>query len=264
MKGILAIFRREMSSYFVSPIAYIVIGFFLLIVGFYFVNVLGSVMEYAMQMQMQSMQRQMGPPPDFDAPSAVIRAFMGFVSTVILFMVPMLTMGVYAEERKRGTMEMLMTSPITEFQIVIGKFLASLALYAIMLAPTLLFQVIMGLYSEPGIPWKVLWSGYLGLFLLGAVLIALGSFISALTESQIIAAVVTFVTFLMLLLLNFGVRGSTSWLGETLQYLSILQHFEDFARGVIDTTSLIFYVSMAALGIFLTLRTLDSMRWRRA
>lgn len=261
MKGTLAIFRREMSSYFVSPIAYIVIGFFLLIAGFVFTSILSQIMEYVM---MQQMQRQMGPPPEMDVPSQVLRSFLGFVSTIILFMIPMLTMGVYAEERKRGTMEMLMTSPITEFQIVLGKFLASLTLFVLMLVPTLIFQVIMAQFSEPSIPWKVLWSGYLGIFLLGGVLIAFGSFISALTESQIIAAVITFVTFLLLWVLDFGVRGSTSWLGEVLQYLSILRHFDDFSRGVIDTTALVFYLSMIVLGIFLTLRTLDSMRWRRA
>ncbi len=261
MKGILAIFRREMSSYFVSPIAYIVIGFFLLICGYFFTNILSFLMEQAMMAQMQ---RQMGPPPDIDVPSLALRNFMGVISTIILFMIPMLTMGVYAEERKRGTMEMLMTSPITEFQIVMGKFLASEALLALMLAPTLIYQIWMAQFSEPSIPWKVLWSGYLGIFLLGSVLIALGSFISALTESQIIAAVVTFVTFLLLWVLDFGVRGSTSWLGEVLQYLSILRHFDDFSRGVIDTTAIVFYLSMIVLGIFLTLRTLDSMRWRRA
>jgi ABC-2 type transport system permease protein len=262
MKGILAIFRREMSSYFVSPIAYIVIGFFLLIAGYFFTNILSFLMEQAMQAQMQ--QRQMGPPPEIDVPSLVMRNFTGIISTIILFMIPMLTMGVYAEERKRGTMEMLMTSPITELQIVLGKFLASLALFTVMLAPTLLYHVVVSRFSEPAMPWKVLWSGYLGTFLLGAVLIALGSFISSLTESQIIAGVVTFVSFLLLWVLDFGVRGSTTWYGEVLQYMSILRHFDDFTRGVIDTTSLIFYVSLIVLGLFLTLRTLDSMRWRRA
>jgi ABC-2 type transport system permease protein len=262
MKSILAIFRREMSSYFVSPIAYIVIGFFLLITGYFFSNILSFLMEQAMMAQMQ--QRQMGPPPEIDVPSLVMRNFTGVVSTIILFMIPMLTMGVYAEERKRGTMEMLMTSPLTEFQIVVGKYLASLALYAIMLAPTLIYHLIMGRYSDPAMPWKVLGSGYLGLFLLGAVLLALGSFISALTESQIIAAVVTFVVFLLMWVLDFGVRGGTSWFAEIVQYLSILRHYDDFARGVIDTTSVIFYVSMIVLGLFLTLRTLESMRWRRA
>jgi ABC-2 type transport system permease protein len=262
MKGILAIFRREMSSYFVSPIAYIVIGFFLLITGYFFSNILSFLMQQAMMAAMQSQQGQ--PPPDIDVPSLVLRNFMGIVSTIVLFMVPMLTMGVYAEERKRGTMEMLMTSPLTELQIVLGKYLASLALFAVMLLPTLIYHIVMARYSDPAIPWKVLWSGYLGTLLLGGVLIAIGSFISSLTESQIIAGVVTFVTFLMLWVLDFGVRGSTTWYGEVLQYMSVLRHFEDFTRGVIDTTAVVFYVSMIALGLFLTLRTLDSMRWRRA
>ena len=159
---------------------------------------------------------------------------------------------------------MLMTSPLTEFQIVFGKFLAALTLFAIMLTPTLIYQVIMAQYSDPGIPWRVMWSGYLGILLLGAVLVALGSFISSLTESQIIAAVITFVVFLLLWVLDMGARGASTTFGEIVQYLSILRHFDDFARGVIDTSSVVFYLSLTALGIFLTLRTLDSMRWRRA
>jgi ABC-2 type transport system permease protein len=176
----------------------------------------------------------------------------------------MLTMGVYAEERKRGTMEMLMTSPITELQIVIGKYLALLTLYAAMLAPTLVYHVVMGMYSEPKLPWRIVWAGYLGVFLLGAVLLALGSFISSLTENQIVAGVITFVLFLLLWVLDMGVRGLSGAAGEIVKYLSILQHYEEFSQGVIDTSSVIFYLSGILLGLFLTLRSLDSMRWRRA
>jgi gliding motility-associated transport system permease protein len=193
-----------------------------------------------------------------------VRNFFGIVSTIILFLTPMLTMGVYAEERKRGTMELLMTSPITELQIVGAKFLAALTLFAAMLAPTFLYQLLMSTYSEPGIPWRIVLSGYLGILLLGAVLVAIGSFISSLTESQIIAAVATFAVFLLLWVVDFGVRESTSTLGDALQYVSILRHFEDFSRGVIDTSSVVFYISLTALGFFLTIRTIDSMRWRKA
>lgn len=262
MNGILAIYRREMGSYFVSPIAYIVIGLFLLISGFFFYNILSFFMQQAFNMQMQA--QRFGGPPELDVPGNVIRAFFGNISIFVLIFVPMLTMGVYAEERKRGTMELLMTSPISEFQIVMGKFLAAFTLYVAMLAPTFLYQVIMNIYAEPAIPWRVLLSAYLGILLLGAVLVAVGAFISALTESQIIAAVATFAVFILLWVLDFGVRDTTSTMGEILQHLSILRHFDDFSRGVIDTTSIIFYVSLAALAIFLTLRTLDSMRWRRA
>jgi ABC-2 type transport system permease protein len=262
MKGILAVYRREIGSYFVSPIAYIVVGVFLLVTGYFFSNILAFFIERSFMAQMQA--QRFGAPPEMDVPGMVIRNFFGVVSTVILFMIPMLTMGVYAEERKRGTMELLMTSPLTELQIVLGKYLAALSLFVLMLAPTFVYQAIMANYSEPGLPWRVLLSSYLGVLLLGAVLVALGSFISALTESQIIAAVVTFAVFLLLWVLDFGVRGSSTTTGEVLQYLSILRHFDDFARGVIDTSSVVFYLSLAALGLFLTLRTLDSMRWRRA
>jgi ABC-2 type transport system permease protein len=262
MKGLIAVYRREIGSYFVSPIAYIVVGLFLLVCGWFFYRILGYFIAQSVTSQMRSMQ--MGGAQPMDVPGLVIQNFFGIVSTVILFLLPMLTMGIYAEERKRGTMELLMTSPLTEFQIAIGKFFAGLTLFIVMLAPTLVFQFIMSRYAEPGIPWAVLWSGYLGLVLLGAVLVALGAFISSLTESQIIAGVATFAVFLLLWVLDFGARDSSSTWSDVVGYLSILRHYDDFSRGVIDTTSVIFYVSLAGIGVFLTQRSLDSMRWRRA
>jgi ABC-2 type transport system permease protein len=256
MKGILAIYRREMGSYFVSPIAYIVIGFFLLATGvFFYLNLSGMIRNATM---MAAQGREM------DVATTVIRNFVGLAATFTLFLAPMLTMGVYAEERKRGTMEMLMTSPISEFQIVMGKFLASLTLYLLMLAPTLIYHGIVSLYSDPALPWRLVWAGYLGVALLGSSLVAIGSFISSLTESQIVAGIVTFVVFLMLWVLDIGINVSSSAFGEVVKYLSILQHYEEFAQGVIDTTSIVYYVSLTALALFLTLRNLDSMRWRRA
>jgi ABC-2 type transport system permease protein len=263
MKGILAIYRREMHSYFVSPIAYIVIGVFLIMCGLFFYNLLNDVIKYGFEMQMQAMQGR-GAQQELDMPSIILRSSLGLVSTFVLFMVPMITMGMYAEERKRGTMEMLMTSPLTEFQIVFGKFLAALTLYAIMIAPTFIYHAVIRYFSEPRMPWKLVFAGYLGALLLGGALIALGAWLSSLTENQIIAAIITFGAFILLLIVDRLVSDSTTKLGETLQYLSILRHFDDFTKGVIDTTGVIYYLSVIALGIFLTLRTLDSMRWRRA
>jgi ABC-2 type transport system permease protein len=262
MKGIIAVYRREMGSYFVSPIAYIVIGLFLLVCGWLFYQLLSAVMEASITSQMRAMQ--FGGAQPMDVPGIVIRNFLSDIGFVILLLLPMLTMGIYAEERKRGTMELLMTSPLTEFQIVFGKFLAGFTLYGVMLAPTLIYQLIMAAYAEPGIPWSVLWSGYLGLLLLGSVLVALGAFISSLTESQIIAGVATFAVFLLLWVLDFGARDAGTTWGDILQYLSILRHYDDFSRGIIDTANIVFYLSLAAVGIFLTQRSLDSMRWRRA
>ena len=263
MKGILAIYRRELGSFFVSPIAYVVVGLFLVISGVFFYFTLAGAMEWYQNMQMQAMRS--GMPPEVDLATEVLRSFINTTATIILFLAPILTMGVYAEERRRGTMEMLMTSPISEFQIVVGKFLAAFTLFLVMIAPTLIYQLIIRVYSDPPMPWKIVLTSYLGLVLLGATLIAIGCFISSMTESQIVAAAITFVVSLILWLLNaFVRRSSTDWLSEVGQYLSILQHHDDFAKGVIDTTNIVYYLSMTLLALFLTHRSLDSMRWRRA
>ena len=257
MKGLYAIYRKEMGHYFVSPVAYIIVGVFLFLCSYFFTRLLTAVIENSLEASMS------GAGGAFDVPSIVVRYFFGTVSTILLFLTPTLTMGVYSEERKRGTMEMLMTSPVSDSAIVLGKYLASMTLLVIMLAPTFFYSAYMFSHSEPAAPWRVLFTAYLGVFLLGGALLALGSFFSSLTESQIIASILTFGAALLLWVLDYGQPGSGA-VASTLQYLSIFRHVEDFTRGVIDTSSLIFYVSFIFFGLFLTVRSLDSMRWRRA
>jgi ABC-2 type transport system permease protein len=261
MRNLYAIYRKEMRHYFVSPVAYVCIGVFLFISAYFFDYFLRAVIQQSFQMEMQSMQ--FGMPPQFDVPGQVMRVFLGLLSTLILFITPFLTMGVFAEERKRGTIELLMTSPISEIQIVLGKFLASLSLFAVMLLPTAGYAVYMYLHSEPLPPWRMLLAGYAGILLLGGSLLALGIFISSLTESQLIAAVLTFVAFLLLWVVDLG-QTTEGGIGAVLQYLSASRHYDDFARGIIDTSGLIYYFSFMLLFIFLTVRSIDSMRWRRA
>jgi ABC-2 type transport system permease protein len=261
MGSLYAIYRKEMGHYFVSPIAYIFIGLFLILSAFFFNVILAEVIKQSFQMEMQGMR--FGGPSDFDVPAAVMRSFFGLLSTLVLFFTPILTMGVYAEERKRGTMELLMTSPVSELEIVLGKYLASLSLFALMLLPTASYMIFMVLRSDPRPPWSMLLAGYAGVLLLGGSLLALGSFVSSLTENQLIAAVVTFAASLFIWVLDIG-RNTDSGGGAVLQYLSVIRHYEDFTRGVIDTSSLIYYVSFIALFVFLTVRSVDSMRWRRA
>lgn len=261
MRSIYAIYRREMGHYFVSPLAYVIVGVFLTLTAFFFFYFLSAVNDQAMRMDMQGMR--MGVPPEIDVPGEVVRAFFGLLSSLILFLTPILTMGVYAEERKRGTMELLMTSPVTELEIVLGKFLASLTLFAIMLLPTAAGPAYLFLHSDPAPPWRMLEAGYLGVLLLGGGLLALGEFISSLTESQIIAAVLTFAAFLFVWVLDIG-SGAAGGLGAVLTYLSLIRHYDDFIRGVIDTSSLVYYASFLFLFVFLTVRSVDSMRWRRA
>lgn len=261
MGSLYAIYRKEMGHYFVSPIAYIFIGLFLILSAFFFNVILAEVIKQSFQMEMQGMR--FGAPSDFDVPATVMRSFFGLLSTLVLFFTPILTMSVYAEERKRGTMELLMTSPISELEIVLGKYLASLSLFAIMLLPTASYMVFMVLRSDPRPPWSMLAAGYAGILLLGGSLLALGSFVSSLTENQLIAAVVTFAASLFIWVLDIG-RNSDSGASAVLQYLSVIRHYEDFTRGVIDTSSLIYYGSFIVLFVFLTVRSVDSMRWRRA
>ncbi len=261
MRGMYAIYRKDLGHYFVSPVAYIVVGVFLLLTGYFFVNILSGVIRYAFESMMQGMR--FGQSQPIDVTSIVLRNFFGILGTLMLFMLPLLSMGMYAEERKRGTMELLMTSPVTDLQIVLGKFLASLTMFGIMLVPTGCYQVYMYLHSDPRAPWKLLLACYIGAFLLGGVLLAIGGFISSLTENQLISAVITYGVVILLWVVGSG-QGEGTTLGQVTQYLSVLQHYDDFVRGVIDTSGLIFFASMIVLGIFLTVRSVDSMRWRRA
>lgn len=260
MKNVWAIYRKEMGHYFVSPIAYVFIGIFIFVGAYFFNAILSFMIRQQLSMQMEGMQYGM---QNIDVPSQVMRSFLGVLSTIVLFFTPILTMGVYSEERKRGTMELLMTSPITEGNIVLGKFLASFSLFALMLVPTLAFVFFMYVHSDPMPPLRVIAAGYGGLLLLGASLTALGTFISSLTENQIIAAVLTFAAFLLLWVLDIG-QNASGGLATVLGYLGVIRHYDDFTRGIIDTSSLIYYGSFIFLFVFLTIRSVDSMRWRRA
>jgi len=261
MQNLYAIYRKELSHYFVSPVAYIIVGIFLVVAGFFFNLFLASAIEQALSMTMQSMR--FGAPAEFDVPGVVLRAFLGLLSTLVLFLSPMLAMGVYAEERKRGTIELLMTCPITDVEIVIGKFLASLTLYAVMILPTVTLISFMNVRSEPHLPWRMILIGYGGILLLGGSLLALGSLISSFTENQMIAGVLAFAASLMIWVIDAG-RRAEGWKGDLFGYLSLIRHYDDFARGIVDTSALIYYCSFIILCMFLTVQSLESMRWRRA
>jgi ABC-2 type transport system permease protein len=262
MRRLYAIYRKEMGHYFVSPVAYVVVGLFLFVTTLLFNGYLRGIMDEALQASIQGMQ--FGGAQPFDVPGLVMRQFFGVLTIIFLLFLPLLTMGAYADERKRGTMELLMTSPITELEIVLGKFLASLTVLVAMLLPTASYLVYMCLRSDPVPPWRLLLAGYAGVLLFGASLLALGSFLSSLTESQIVAGALTFGIFLALWVMDFSIRGSDSAIGQLLQYLSVIRHFDDFTRGVIDTTALVYYASFISLFVFLAVRSIDSMRWRRA
>jgi ABC-2 type transport system permease protein len=263
VRSVWAIYRREMQHYFVSPIAYVVGGVFLGVAGFFFNGILTFMMREAMQMGFQAAQMG-GAAPPLNVPGMVVQNFFAVLGSLTLFLVPMLTMGVYAEEKKRGTIELLMTSPIREWSIALGKFFATLTVFAMLLVPTLAYQAILFHFSDPAPSWKILLAGYVGVLLLAAALISLGEFLSSLTENQIVAAVLTFGVFLILWVLDLGAQDTSGGIGALLKQLSLVRRYNDFTLGVMDLASMIYFVSFAAFMVFLTLRSLDSMRWRRA
>jgi ABC-2 type transport system permease protein len=178
----------------------------------------------------------------------------------VLFLIPMITMRLFAEEKRSGTIELLLTSPLRDIEIILGKLLAALLLYVCMLGISALNILFLFLHGQPD--WRPLAIGYLGLLLMGSSFLALGAFLSTLTRNQIVAASLTFGLFLLLFVLDWVSSYSTSPVGKVIAYLSITSHFESFSKGVIDLKDAVYYLSVIFLGIFLTARSMESLRWR--
>jgi ABC-2 type transport system permease protein len=256
MRNILAIAHKELKSYFASPIAYIVIGVFALLYGYFYIAILAFFVRQSMQMG----QFGMGGAQSMNVNQMLLRPLLQNVTILVLFMMPAITMRTYSEEKRSGTIELLLTSPITDLQIVIGKFLGALALYAIMLAISLIHVGLLFVYGSP--EWKPILTAYLGLLLLGGCFISVGLFISTLTKNQVVAFMVTFGVFLFLWVINWIGSFSGPTVNDLTNYLSIVGHFDDFAKGVLDTTHLVYYISFIMFGLFLTAKSVDSERWR--
>jgi ABC-2 type transport system permease protein len=256
MSNILAIAQKELKSYFASPIAYIVIGLFALLFGYFYV----AILAYFVRQSMQMGQFGMGGPQAQNINQQLIRPLLQNVTILVLFVMPMVTMRTYSEEKRSGTIELLLTSPLTDFQIIMGKFLGAMALYGVMLAVTMIHIGILFYFGRP--EWKPIISAYFGLLLLGGCFVSLGLLISSLTKNQIVAGIVTFAVFLFLWVINWIGSFSGPTIDGLTNYLSIIEHWDDFGKGVIDTSHLIYYSSFITLGLFLTVKSVDSERWR--
>jgi ABC-2 type transport system permease protein len=250
-----AIFRKELRLYFSSPVAYVVTAFFLLISGWFFTNIFQFFHLQSMQSAMNPMMGQSLNPSE-----AVMRPLLTNMSVVLLFFIPMLTMRLFAEEKKQGTMELLLTYPVRDGEILAGKYLAAGVLYVLLLVLTLLYPAMLASFTR--LEWASVLTGYLGLILVGASFLAIGVFISSLTENQIAAGFSTFAVLLVLWVIGWGAEFASGGWRTLIQYLSIIEHMDGFAKGVVDTKDLVYYLSAIALALFLTLRSLDSKRWR--
>jgi len=253
MSNILAIAQKELKSYFASPIAYVIIGFFALVFGYFYIVSINVFLQMAMQMGVPG-QGQV------NINNMAIRPLLQNVSVVALFVLPLITMRTYAEEKRSGTIELLLTSPLTDFQIIMGKFIGAVALYALMLAITLPHMAVLFIYGNP--EWKPIVTGYLGLLLMGASFISMGLWISSLTRNQIVAGMITFAMFLLLWTINWAIDSAGPTMQKILTALSITDHFDDFAKGVIALRHLVYYLSFISFGLFLTAKSVDSERWR--
>lgn len=231
----LAIIRRDFRSYFNSPIAYVLIGLFVCIMSLFFIDSLNEGI------------------------ASFSSNFISSMSFLQLFIVPLLTMRSFAEDKKTGTEVLLLTSPVRLYQVVLGKFLAATAVFLVMTVVSLVFPLVLLIYGKPD--GATLFSAYLGFVLLGMVFISVGIFASSLTENQIVAAIISFVSLFVITSFSYIGRYVGGFLGTLLDKLSIMHKYYEFYYGIIDITSIIFMLSFAAVFIFLTVRILERRRW---
>src|SRR5580658_2874428 len=227
MRNIWVIYRKELHSYFVSPVAYLLLAMFAIIFGFFFWNSLGYFVYMGIQSQMRGQSFPM------NVNEELIRPLLSNISVVGLFLIPMITMRLFAEEKRTGTIELLVTSPLRDLEIILGKWTAALLLYASMLGISVLSMALLFAYGKPD--WKPILVGYLGLLLLGGALLSIGTFISTCTKNQIVAGVAGFAICLLLWVLDWVSSFETSVTSQVISYLSVIRHYESFSKGVLDS-----------------------------
>jgi ABC-2 type transport system permease protein len=250
MNNIWVLFKKELKAYFVSPVAYVMFIVFLLLAGYFSFS-----LTAAFNLQSMQYMRYQAPMSDMNVNEMVIMPLFYNISIILLLMVPLFTMRMYAEERKSGTLEVLLTSPLSNLQLMLGKFLGALTLYMIMLGFSLIYPLILFMYGNPDL--GPIASGYVGLILMGAAYISVGCLCSSFTENQIVAAVISFGVLLLLWVISWASHFVGPGLGEVLSYLSIIEHFDDFAKGIIDTKDIVFYLSFIVFNLFLTNESLE-------
>jgi len=255
MTGWYPVLRKETANFFVSPIAYAVIACFLLISGFFFwanVSFMSLISLQAANNPMISAR--------INVNDVVVRPLVQNMAIILLFLMPLLTMRLFSEEKKSGTIELLLTYPMTDVGVLIGKFLAATLLLVVMLAGTFAFPIMLAGIGKPD--YGILLAGYLGLLLMGGAFLSLGMFISSLTENQIVAAAISFGSALLCWVISWSASLTDHTLGAVLRQLSILEHMESLNKGILSLPDMSFFVLFTAFFLFLTLRSIEAYRWR--
>jgi ABC-2 type transport system permease protein len=257
MRNVFTIAGKEVRSYFSSPVAYVLLAAYLALAGYFFYALL---LAFNQTLQIYSMMRNPEMLQRFNLNQMVIAPLLHNISVLLIFIIPAITMRMFPEEKRAGTYELLLTSPVRVGEIVLGKFLGGLVLVALMVVLSGIFGALLLVYGNPEIPMML--SGYLGLALMAMVFLAIGTLISSFTDNVVIAYVGTL--FALLVLYTIG------WLGETVQgtagamirYASITEHFQELTKGIVDTRDLVYFVTLLVIGLFVTQRSVESVRWR--
>ncbi len=258
--NIIAIYRRELQGYFASPFAYVIAGVFWLLSGYFFSAILLRLIAGV------SLYDQSGNPnaQPIDVSYEFLGSFLGVLGSLALVILPMLSMSLYTEERKRGTLELLATSPLTNWVVALGKLLGVLTFFLTMVLPLLIYEAIALSASNPPVQPTVMFLGHFGLILLAAAILSLGMFISSLTDSTILAAILTFALTLTLWIIDLVADSVGGSLGEMLKHLSLIKTYTNFTQGIFDPASLIVLVSYVILGLFLTAQSIEAFRFQRS
>jgi len=249
------VFKKELGAFFLSPIAYVVMTIFLVLSGYFFY----STLAYYSLISLQATQNPYMV-SGLNLTTGLISPFFENIAVITIFIVPMLTMRLFAEEKKNGTIELLFTYPLRDIEILLGKFFAAMVVYLIPVVITLAYIAFVGTMADLAI--GPILAGYLGLVLMGATFISLGVLISSTTENQIIAVIITFGLLLLLWVVGWAANFTSPLFGKILNELSLVRHFEGFSKGVINIKDVVFYLSFTFFCLFITGRVLESKRWR--
>jgi ABC-2 type transport system permease protein len=257
MRNTLVIAGKELQGYFVQPVAYVVLTVFLLLAGWFFFALLRQFDELIQLVQMMGQQQQL---QTMNLNTRVIDPLLHDLSIVLVIVMPALTMRVFAEEKRTGTYELLLTAPVRTGEIVAGKFIAAACFTLIMIGLAWIFPLILMVFGNPEV--GVMFAGYLALALLAVTFVAVGLFTSSLTQNQIIAAISSFGLLILLYVISWPAEagGGVAW--SLLKYLSLPDHFSRMVRGVIDTSDIVFFLSVTIVALFLAQRSVESARWR--
>jgi ABC-2 type transport system permease protein len=263
--NLIAIYRRELQSYFTAPWSYVVAFVFWLMAGFFFTNILFGETGVIAVAQMIDLQAGSDlQVPTVDSAYMLVNIFLGTLGSVALFILPILSMGLYTEERKRGTLELLATSPVTNWAVAVAKLLGVVTFFAMLSLPLMVYEAIALSSANPAVSPTILFVGHGALILLGAAVMSLGMFISSLTDSTVVSAISTFGLVLLLSLVDLVANRVGGPIGAALNHISLLKHYSNLVQGVVDSGAIVVFVSYIALGIFLTAQSVEAFRFQRS